>query len=956
MRSFFLTLLSLLTCISWAQTSQTGAITGLVSDNNEDLLPGVTVTATMPDGSFPKTTVTDARGDFTLGFLKPGTYQITFTLSGFKTRTEKGIKVRAGETNLLIIALEPGQVEESLVVTAEIPLIDRDTQEYSTSLGEEAIERLPVTRDVNDLLAFTPGASSNGVYGGSGDEANSYQLDGVSVNSTGFGGDFLQPNINWVKEYQVKGLGAGAEYGNFQGGLINIVTKSGSNTFEGNFHMVYESESLNDSNLTLGEAGAELDHFGEANFDISGAFIKDKLYYFISAEQQRRDLNIVDPIAGQENGEIRFFDVQEERTETKLYGKFTYQASNQDTFNLVIGWDDIETDNRNLDSFTLPSATVTQESPALLYNLSWERVLGNAHFLEVKYTGYDGEDNRLPQNGDIAGVRLLNLDRNDGRNARYTRLRDLTNNTLSVATNSFYNWGGANHHIKMGGEYNQGEWLEQRIRNGNLTWRPEIERSDLANFEDPSTWTFISSDWGGGIRLDAETVNAAIYIQDYITVNDRLDISLGLRYGMWEGKLTPGFSAGGRFTAMDDAALAPRAGITFDLSGDDRWIAKAHYGRYYQSMFALLYDRTLGADAFQDEEYWDWVGEGTPDLNADYNPSNRDDFFEFYDSQPTSSEVGPVENYSQPYVDQLVVGIEHQLNQDWKIGLTYINRENKNILSLVDKNLDTNYTALNNVEVWNFRESRPELDPFGNPLFLETVYIRNDDYNPDYVLTTNDQAFREMDQFQLVIDGYGDRWDFGFSLVNTDLVGNFYTVSGYENGDGTGAGAFVNRNEQTNFVGNIRNQAEWEAKIRFTYDLPMDFRLGGFFRWDSGYTYTPSYSIDTRNNDFYDADGDLLDFSLFESVSGETIFLAPRGSSEYEDLSRLDLRVEKVFRFSNSRLILTVDAFNLFNEDAVTSVKTSVNGQDENQGTTLFGSTRGVQSPRAFQFKTSFRW
>jgi len=957
MRRLSLGVMLLLAGITWAQTSQTGSMKGIVKDAGGSTLPGVAVTIGFEDGSYQQTRYTDADGKFQAGFLKPGTYKVTANMAGFRPHEVRGIAISATQTRTLELTLQVSTVSEVLVVEATLPMIEKESQELSSNLGYNDIQKLPTSRDVNDLIQFTAGARSTGIYGGSTDQANSYTMDGVSVNSTGYGGSFLLPNVNWIKDYQVKGLGAGAEYGNFQGGLVNIVTKSGSNTFEGGAHIIMEQGSWNSSNLRSGESGVEVDSFTEVNADISGAFIKDKLYYFISVEQLQEDLNVVDYLGSLDRNEVVFFDAKEERTETKLYTKFTLQATPQDSFNLVLGVDDVETDNRGLDSFTTLNATEIQESPAFLYNLSWERSFGATNFLELKFTGYDGEDNRNPRYGDIAGVQVLGGDRNAGRNARYTRLRDLTNNTLSVSYNGFFNWGLTTHHIKAGGDYNQGEWLEQRIRNGGMTWRPEVDSDLIANFEDPSAWGFISSDWGGGIRLDAETLNASLYVQDYINITDGIDLSLGLRYGKWQGDITPGFSSGPQFTALSDSAIAPRVGLTADLFKNEKWIAKVHWGHYYQSMFALLYDRVLGADAFQDQEYWDWVADELPDLNATYSEANRHEFFEFYDSAPTSQEVGRVENYSQPYVEQLVLGLEHQLADRWKIGFSYIQRENQDILALVDRNLASNYEELNHVEVVNFRTGDPELDQNGNPLYLESIFIRSENYDPDYVLTQAEDAYRKLDQYQLEIEGYGDLWTIDFSLVNSDLRGNFYSVSGYDDPDGIGAGSFVYRNQQTNYDGKLRNQPEWVAKLRYTQDLPMDFRFGLYYLFETGTHITPTYTIDSRNDDFYDSNGDWIHYSYFSDVDGEVIFLEERGNQELDDFSRLDLRFEKIFKFQKGyKFLLTLDAFNLFNEDAITRMETSVNGQNPSDPGSLYGAVRRLQRPRTLQFRASFQW
>lgn len=969
--------LLLMTTSLWAQTDQTGVIRGKVLDSNNNPLPGAVVSSEQADGSFPKQTVTSANGEYQIGFLKPGYYNLTVTMTGFKTQQVKQVAVNATKVTRQDITLSVDGVAETLVVEVSEPLIDSSSTEYASSLDFEAVDKLPTSRTATDLIAFTPGASNTNVYGGSGAQANSYNLDGVSVNSPGFGGDFLLPNVNWIKEVQVKGLGAGAEYGNFQGGLVNFITKSGSNTFEGNFFTFFETESMNGDNLVPGEAGDRIDTFWDVSLDVSGAFIKDKLYYFVSVAQQERTEDIVDD---SNQNEVNFLNDQSERTETKYFSKFTWQATTNDTFNLVLGHDDVETENRGLDSFTEVEASTTQESPATFYNLSWERPISASHFLEVKYTGYDAENNFLPKNGDIPGIQTLDSERRLGQNAPYTRTRDLKSQAFKVSMDAFYNWGSTSHHFKIGAEYDRGEWLETRTRNGGLTWRPIPIDGDSFSFSDTNTWDFISSDWGGDIRLDAENINSAIWIQDYITVNQYLDLSVGVRWGNWEGHLTPGDGSGGQFEAVSDNGIAPRIGAVIDFTGEEDWIAKVHYGRYYQRMFALLYDRVEGGNVFQDTEFWDYFGD--PDLNRSWSQSDLpadpdnvgDSPWELFGTSPASTQVGPAVDYSQPYVNQLVIGLEKYLTDDWKVGLTYINRENEDILSLVDLNRDSNYTLFNGVEVFEFPSGDPVLDADGNALVLDNVYLSNQDiiergwapglsdeqvaalsYNPNFVLTNVDEASREFDQFQLVVEGRGDTWDFMASVVSTEIVGNFYTVNGYENTGGAGVGPFVDPNLATNFFGDLENYTELELKLRGSIDLPWNMRLGGFYRFERGEFFTPVFEIDRSNFDFVAADGEFFSPRHFVGINGDPILLERRGSRQLEDFSRLDLNLDKVIEIGASRLVLGVDIFNVFDEDAATNIEDAVNGNSPNPSS-QYGAVLGRQAPRIVRFSGSYRW
>lgn len=958
--------------IAVAQTDQTGALRVGVVDADGAALPGVRVDATRADGDLRRVAVTDAEGRALLTGLLPGDYDVSAQLEGFATTRQEGVAVNAGSTVRLSLELSLGTITEAVTVTAEAPLIDAGTTEQATILGGEVTETLPISRTATDLVKFTPGGTDQALWGGSTDQANSYQLDGVSVNQPGFGGDFLLPNVDWIEEFQVKGLGAGAEYGGFQGGLVNIVTKSGDNQFKGGVRLNYEDDSLNSSTVDLEEAGFEDDSRFEANANVSGPLVSDSLFYFLSYQQVERDTKIVDDEASTQD--IVFLDTLETREEAKALAKLNWQATDSSLFSALVGWDDVETENRGLDSFTEPEAATTQDSPAWFYNLSFTDTIGNDRFYELKLSGYDGDDDRLPKNGDTPAVQLLGGDRDLFENAVSTRLRSPSTDSFSGAFDWYFSTGAAEHQLKLGFDYEDGSWLERRIRNGGLTWRPDPDDREGFDPDDPSTWGFISSDWGGDIHLDADTVNAAAYVQDYVDLTDRVRLSAGLRFSQFEGELTPGFGGGATFQPIDEEAVDPRLGVVADLSGDGDWVGKIHWGRYHQSLFALLFDRAAGGNVFQDLEFWDWIGPGLPDPERSYSLAEREQLFALFDVIPTGEEVGPVLDYEQPFVDQLVVSLEHSFLRNWKVGLTYVNRENDEIVALVDRNLGSNYTFFEGVSVIDFRSGDPILDEDGNPLTLPGIWVSNDDiisrgwapgltdaevaalsFDQDLVITNTD-ARREMDQVQLELRGRGTGFDLSASVVYTDLVGDFFSVSGYDDPGGVGAGSFVEPNLRINDFGRLRNVNEWEAKVRLSGDLPWGLRGGVYALWASGDPFAPRYVIDNRNHDFVSAGGEFFSFRHFSDVNGESIFLEDRGSREHEDYLLLDVHLDKAVDLGNTELVLGIDVFNLLNDDAARSVVTTVNEQDPTNPSTLFGAPVRRLSPRTTRLYLSLRF
>ena len=966
------------------QTDQTGVISGKILDTRGNAVDGAVVFAARADGSYPQQGITEADGTFRFAFLPPGAFEVRVEAPGFGPEKVEGVRVSAATVTPFELRLKPAtEITEMVTVTASAPLLDTASTDLGTTLNSETTDILPYSRDATSLIKFTPGGQRNQLWGGSTDQANSYQLDGVSVTDPGFGGEFLLPNVDWIEEFQVKGLGAGAEYGNFQGGLVNIVTKSGSNTFEGSVRTNFESESLNSTNVNAFEAGEEQDQRWELNASVSGPFVKDKLYYFFSAQQVSTDTRVVDREASSP-GDIEFFDTLEERTEQKLFGKITWQATSRDIFNLVLGVDDVETDNRGLNSIDEPSTATRQESPATFWNLSWQRIFSGRTFLEVKYTGYTGDDDRLPLNGDDQAVQFLfGGDRKLHRNAIYTRFRTRENNTFSLNLDHFLNTDDVEHHLKFGAEYNQGTWEERRSRNGGLTWRPVYDGFGI-DPDDPTTWLdagdpeFISSDWGGDIRLDAEVLNAAFWVQDYVKLTPRLNVNFGLRFGKWEGDLRPGFVGAGesrrKFNVLSDSALDPRFGLSWDVTGEQKWVVKAHWGRFHQSLSALFFDRAEGGNVFQDLLYFDWDDDPAAiDLDFPYEQPDPDNPYApwlFAGDESIGQETGPVTNYKQPYVDQFVLGLERAIGERWKIGATYIRRDFKEILGLIDTELDRNFVRFEDVTVWEGD------DGFGGPertftlpeLFINIDDVRfvggapglteedlsayNDFYDPNFVLTNLPDAERKFDQVQFTFERRGEKVSLNGSVVWTDLQGNFFSVNGYDDPGGEGAGAFVNPNQQVNFFGNLANYAEWTGKLALTAELPAGFRFGTYVRYDTGEFYTPLFEIRYDSDQrFFAEGGEEFDFDLFFEIDREQVFQEKRGSREYDDFSTVDIHLDRPFEFDRGvALTVGLDVFNLFDTDAITSVETDANLSDD------FEAVRLRQAPRTVRLSAALSW
>ncbi len=503
---------------------------------------------------------------------------------------------------------------------------------------------------------------------------------------------------------------------------------------------------------------------------------------------------------------------------------------------------------------------------------------------------------------------------------------------------------------------------------------------------------YATADTGGSIDLNARSSNAALYVQDYVRVSDRVTLNAGLRFGFWRGEITPGHGGGARgtasFTAVQATGLDPRIGATVDLSGAGTTVAKAHWGRYHQNLFALFFDRAPGANAFTPLGFCDWnvQNPSRPDPTRAYSAGEIAALSTCRPGNSVFNEARAFEDYRQPYMDQLTVGLEQAIGTRLKAEVLYVTRRNKAILALVDRNAATNWRALRDVHVYDGFGA--VLDADGKPLVLPELYVRADDlrrrlvfgtqfsnqipgytradtltlpanYVQDLVVTPVDEARRAFQQVQLGLSGEFDTWSFTATLARTQLDGNVFSVNGYFNPDGQDNGPFVEPNRALNFDGPLDNYSPWDLKARATGALRWGLVGGAFLTARTGDRWTPTYTLAREPNyRVFNAQGEeiVLNRELFAGVSGQQLFVETRGSRQLPSQVSLDLRLQRVFSVRGSDLLVGAELFNVFNGQAASEVTTSVKNQFTDDLTSLAGAVRLRQQPLTLRLSTQLKF
>jgi hypothetical protein len=293
----------LLARLAYAQTTTT--LFGTITDKSGAVIPGARVTATHSGTNQTRTAETGSQGEYRMEFLPIGGYQVEVTANGFKKFLQKGVTLEINVPSRVDAQLEIGQISESVEVTAAAAAVNTDNAQIGRTVANTEITTLPIVgRNVYTLLSLTPGVSSNansivlgypeqrttingGVDGGAG--SVNYYLDGGN-NMTGLRNTGnIAPNPDAVEEFRVVTNNYSAEYGRFAGGMVNIITRSGSNGFHGSLFEFLRNNKLNA--YDWGALTAAPLHRNQFGGSFGGPIRKDRTFFFGTYSGLRQNIN-----------------------------------------------------------------------------------------------------------------------------------------------------------------------------------------------------------------------------------------------------------------------------------------------------------------------------------------------------------------------------------------------------------------------------------------------------------------------------------------------------------------------------------------------------------------------------------------------------------------------------------------------------------------------------------------
>lgn len=871
---FIVALLAVLAiALPLAAQEQRASIEGVVRDTQAGALVGATVTAKAAGGA-SREVVTDATGTYRFVALAPGRYEVTATLSGFATAKVANIDLRLGQVLSIPMTLAPGGMAETVQVVGESPLIDVKQSARATNLREEAIDKMPKGRDFTSLVTQAPGANNETKLGGisiDGASAaeNRFIIDGAETTDLRYGTSGKSLITDFVEEVQVKSSGYAAEYGGATGGVINAITKSGSNTFRGDVMAYFSADSLG---MDCGSQGAYCDGREslrrvpsdssraeyitypkdswtrwDPGFNLSGPIMKDKMWFFAGYQPRleqtdRAVTTLADGVARTSTQKIQ---------QHYFTANVTGQPSPSTRYRLAYNNSQFKRDGNlpTLDGTTSPLANlaVTRKSPNWSGSANFDWTPSNKVYMSLRggYFTYDDKDEGVYPNDRYvfsssnvgqAGVPAEFQAPSGTQNQTTIRsnTRDKYTRGQVAYDTTFFFQGAGDHQLKAGVvfDHRTNDALYGDTANTyTFYWNRTIsaQRGPYGYYSVRSNRTIPER---GYLEVGKISTNSwQFFVQDSWTINRNFTLNLGIRT---ENEIAPSYADPVYGYASDAIKfgfgdkLAPRAGFAWDVKGDGRWKVYGSWGIFYDILKLDLARSSFGGAKWV-EYYYSLDTPNWPSL-IDISgcppacPGNQLLFrdFRFPSNDAIQSDIKPMK------MQEAVFGADHELSGTLSVGLRYVHKQ-------VDRAIE---------DIGN-------LDAAGN----ETYVIGNPGFGPNATYITPGEgrtialpkAKRDYDAVELSLNKrMANHWSGRASYMWSRLYGNYPGLSqSDENGrvsPNIGRSfdyplMMFNENAEAVF-GVLPTDRTHQVKLQLIYDAPFGVAVGGNWFLASGIPMT----------------------------------------------------------------------------------------------------------------------
>jgi carboxypeptidase family protein len=879
------------------------AIAGVVRDASGAVLPGVTVEAAsqvLIEGR--RTAVTDDAGTYRIIDLRPGEYSVTFSLSGFRTVRHEGILLPTSFTATVNAELAVGQLEESVTVTGASPLVDVHGSVSQSVMTREKLDTIPTGRDpfaVGQLIAGvttqTPDVGGTQIMQqptlqvhGSSNNDNVFMVDSVQIQHIGFGGNqtgfYFNDGLMEEISYQTSSLPAEAPVGGVQ---INMIPHDGGNTVHGTVFITGANGSMQADNLSqdLSDLGFRKQNrvksVYDANATLGGPIRRDRLWFFSTIRRWSSNNYLGNTFTSAGDQAV------DDQRITDATIRLTLQASRRNKFSLhydrSIKWRGHRPNNWVAASINDPISDVVQTTQLnYIGEVKWSSPVSNRLLAEaamftlpVNYTlGF--EPDAAPDavatfdqiRSTISGV-SPRMDTNSARMFTYA-------GNLSYVTGS--------HNLKAGAQVRTG-WSQELF-----TIRGDILQ--IVNNGSPNSVRLVNTP--SGHKEDG--INTGVFVQDSWRIGT-WTLNPGVRYERFVMSIPAQSAPAGTWIGARDFAaqnnivnwnnVSPRFGFAWDVFGDGETAIKGGVSRY---------DRLEGITIIQPLNQRNisfrtcpW-GDGNSDLRAQ---TSEIDMPRCTGSLlPTLGNVDP--GLKRPNQWEYTVMVQRQVGGNTSVSAGYYGRRFRDLYTTVNAAVPpTAYTPvtitnpLTNAPLTVYNQDPATRGSVRNVLM--TIPDLRQTYN-GVELQMNTRLPKATVFGGLTIGrDYGDQDTFATPLT----------------------GDMNNPNVRVNNRGAIGFDSTYQIRGGFSWQLPYELQLAGSIREATGLPQTRVYVVTT---------------AIVPALTQVTqaVQVAERGEFRYPWQNLVDLRLTRSFRRNGVRVEPTIDVYNVFNDDAITSAVTTI--------------------------------
>jgi hypothetical protein len=674
-----------------------GSLVGRLVDASNKPLADAEVTVRNPETGFTRTVRADADGYYRFPYLPVGKYQVDATKNGAVIGKLAEVTVGLGNAttaNVTVgaITLEEIQVLGTRIVTA----VDVKSTESATNLTREELERLPVERNLESVALLAPGlnkgdGSLGGLsFGGSSVAENSIYINGLNV--TDFYNRIGSSAVPYAfyKEVQVKTGGYSVEFGRTTGGVINAVTRSGTNEFEFGTEAVWEpsfAQTAADDHFDRSGENyiiSQYDDYDRTNVTAyaSGPIVKDKLFFFALYEARNYEKHNTDDAADIFN---------HEKADDGFWGaKVDWQINDRNLLELLAFSDDNESRTK-IYGFDYPTGsqldyanTRFEDTGGMNWSGTFTTYLTEGLSAKVLYGENERKFSRVSLN-DIDCNRVRDR-RSGGGDRGCTTSSNVADRTdTREAARLDFEWDLGDHLVRFGldHESNTSDHFQHYPGPGNLLYEI-FSTSPGATLDNggvvPVGVTSYVRTRRNEVNGTFETINSAYYLEDNWSITPNLVLNGGLRMEAFDNKNSDGDS----YIKIDNM-LAPRVGFSWDMKGDNRTKLFGNAGRYFLPVANVINIKQAGG--FLDERTF-YALDGLEDF--EYNGAT-------YQRPILGAQIGPVDNsqgdgtvgdlrgevdhdMDPVYQDELILGFQAMIDDKWSYGVRGIYRKLNNAI------------------------------------------------------------------------------------------------------------------------------------------------------------------------------------------------------------------------------------------------------------------------------------